>query len=444
MKQTIILILITLSSSVSAQTLTLEQVRQMASEHNSKAKNAQLDTDIAEQAIRQYRAAYLPDLSLQGFAAYGTSKGNLLHFPLSQYSGIASSLLGSPLQLQDISLDWQFGWLWHGGIQMKQPIYMGGRIVAANNIARHSLAMARAGQRIADSEIRDMADEAYINVVRTQELQVLAQSYITLLTELESNVQAAVDAGLRMPSDLLRVQVKKNEAELQLRRAQNGHRLACMNLNHVTGRNLNAEVKVETTTILNEPSADNTLSGSVGSQRPEAAVMQEKVEIARQRVKIARAEMLPSIALLATYGYTNGLQFGDKRLFDGADLMAGVTLSVPLYHFGERQAKIKQAKLRQRQAETERDDVNEQLQLALLQARNKMDEAILETKLCARSTQQANESMQQTRQQYEAGMATLSDLLDAQALHQQALQNEVEARCSIITARTALMKALGK
>lgn len=442
MRKIISLLALACTLSVAAQeTLNIEQVRQLALDNNSKAKNAALTTQIAEQAVKQYRANYFPDFSLTGAAAWGSSKKNLYYRSMADANAILAQLapvIGLPIQLPDLSLDFEMGWILSGGIMMKQPVFMGGRIVAANRIARHSLAMARQNQRLTDTEIIEQADQAYINVVRAYELGEVAKRYHELLTELERNVQSAVDVGMKMPADLLRVQVKKNEVELKMMRAANGVRLATMNLNHVIGRPLSTETRVDTALLVaTEASAD------ASALRPEFAIMQEKSAIARQQVNVVRAEALPSVALLARYGYSRGLKINDNLLIDGGSFLGGVTVNIPLFHFGERAAKLRQAKLRAEQAENDLRDVEEKLSLALAKAQNEVNEAQMEVELGSLSVRQAETSMNMTRQQFDNGMATLSDLLDAQALWQQARQTEIDARFNLFVARTSLLKAMG-
>ena len=57
--------------------------------------------------------------------------------------------------------------------------------------------------------------------------------------------------------------------------------------------------------------------------------------------------------------------------------------------------------------------------------------------------EQAEENMRLARQQYDAGMEPLSQLLDAQALWQQASANHVNAKCQLQVAYTKLLKAQG-
>ena len=79
------------------------------------------------------------------------------------------------------------------------------------------------------------------------------------------------------------------------------------------------------------------------------------------------------------------------------------------------------------QARLEQENVNEKMLLELMQAANNLDEARLETELSERSLEQAEENMKVSGKQYEVGLETLSDYLEAQVLWQQAYQTKVDA-----------------
>jgi outer membrane protein TolC len=116
---------------------------------------------------------------------------------------------------------------------------------------------------------------------------------------------------------------------------------------------------------------------------------------------------------------------------------------VPLITFGERTYKLRSAKARQQIAQTEQQDLTEQMQLELAQAANNFDEAQTELSITQRSLEQAEENMRLARQQYDAGLEPLSQLLDAQAIWQQASADHVNAKCQLQVAHTKLLKAQG-
>ena len=115
-----------------------------------------------------------------------------------------------------------------------------------------------------------------------------------------------------------------------------------------------------------------------------------------------------------------------------------------LFHFGERTNKVKSAKAKLEQISLEHENAREKMLLELIQAANNLDEARLETELSDRSLEQAEENMKVSGKQYEVGLETLSDYLEAQMLWQQAYQTRVDAHFQLYVNYIAYLKAAGQ
>ena len=87
--------------------------------------------------------------------------------------------------------------------------------------------------------------------------------------------------------------------------------------------------------------------------------------------------------------------------------------------------------------------MNEQMLLELVQSVNNLDEARLESTIAERSLQQAEENMRVSRSQYDVGLETLSDHLEAQALWQQAYETKVDACFRLYLNYITYLKATG-
>ena len=112
-------------------------------------------------------------------------------------------------------------------------------------------------------------------------------------------------------------------------------------------------------------------------------------------------------------------------------------------HMRNRQL-IARCKVKLEQARLEQENVNEKMLLELMQAANNLDEARLETELSERSLEQAEENMKVSGKQYEVGLETLSDYLEAQVLWQQAYQTKVDAHFQLYVNYVAYLKAAGQ
>ena len=451
MKRHILIIaLAALAMGGRAQTLTVDSCRTMALQNNRQKQQAALKTKQAEYTKKSTHALFFPDFSLSAAEIYDMDKGTLsfdMNAMAAPLLGTLAPILGSMgipvegLKLPNLDIDYKMGWMFTGGIVMKQPIYMGGKIRSAYAISKTAVEIARQNERLTDAEVIMQTDEAYANVVKAEEMVEVAKRYRELLTELDKNVENAVRHGLRHKSERTKVQVKINEADLQLLRAHNAVTLSKMNLCRLIGKSLSSDISLSHEYPM---VADvNTLRQSDISLRPEVAMLDGQVEIAEQQVKIARSAMLPQLALMAKYGYTNGVKVNGRTFLDGRNFGGGVTLTVPLYHFGEKSNKTKAAQAKQQQLQLEREDKMELMMLELTRASQNVEEAKGEITLAQKSLEQAETNMQLSKQQYDAGFETLSDYLETQALWQQAYEAQVDANFRLYLASITYLKAAG-
>lgn len=443
MKRILIYILAMLPLAGYSQTvLTLDECIRLAKENNKRmeASEQQLKSSLYEK--RSARALFLPSFSVTGSALYSTADGSYSsgtgQLPVLGTDGVQT---GQTALFPGINLAYDLDWIFSGGIKVEQPIYMGGKIRAGYRMAKIGNEMARQNKRLTESEVVVETSRAYADVVRTKELMQVAEAYNELLTELMRTVESARKHGMKSQNDVLKVKVKLNESELDLRRAENGHRLAMMNLCHYIGRPLME--KIDTDNSLPDTDADNTPNGGI-SNRPEYLMLEQQSEMAKQQITIARAEHLPQVGLVGQYGYLNGVELNGRKLLDTWNFLVGVQVSIPLFDFGHRINKIKSAKAQYAQVQANREDTNEKLTLEMTQSFNNLDEAYLEKKLAESSVVSAEENLRTSRLQYEKGVETLSDHLEAQTLWQQARQTQVEARINCYLKWLEYQKATGR
>ena len=441
-KKIIILTSLLFSAGISAQeTLTLEQCREMALKYNKEMAASAKQTESARYTAKSYKGNFFPNFTLSGTGIYSTADGSF---------GIAGGNL--PTFLPDaagqflpnngfayfpgVDLNYKIGMVYMGGVQIEQPLYMGGKIRAAYKLSLLGKEMARMNETLTASEVIVKTDQAYAQVIKAKEMK-----YNAVLIELMKNVESAHKHGLKPRNDVLKVQVKLNESELNIRKAGNALRLATMNLCHYIGKPLGTDIR--TSDSFPEVEQDIQLQISDISARPEYAILNQQVAIAKQQVKLNRSELLPQIGVKGSYDYIHGLEVNNQNLFDKGSFSVLLNVSVPLFHFGERTGKVRAAKAKLEQTRLEQENMNEQMLLELTQAANNLDEARLESSIAERSLQQAEENMRVSRSQYDVGLETLSDHLEAQAMWQQAYETKVDTHFRLYLNYVAYLKATG-
>lgn len=446
--------------------LTLADARAKALEQNKEIKKANVTVEQTGYDVKTYKSNYFPRLTLVALDAYSSSKGDFTiqggNLPIYSWNPAAGQYVPNVIPQEDGSfklsqyamfpdktIDYKIKNVFNGGIQLKQPLYMGGKITAAYNMAKLGHRMAKDNIRLTESEVLVRTDEAYSQAVRAKELAQVAQSYKALLTELRKNVESAVKHGMKTRNDQLKVQVKLNEAELSIQKAENAYRLARMNLSQIMGYDqLSYDFDVVSPTdemnLGGNATVQEVLAAPSIDSRPEVTLLETKTRLSSEQVKLAKSEFLPNLALLGGASYTNGIEVAGRKLMNNISGYVGVTLNVPILTFGERGSKIRSAKAKHQLAELEEKDLHEKMQLELLQCQNNYNEAQTELQLCQHSLEQAAENMRLTQKQYDVGLEPLSELLDAQALWQSCSANLVEARCQLLLSQTKLLKAAGQ
>lgn len=462
MKKTFLTNILTLIAifTATAQPLTLEQCRTMALEHNKSLSAAKMKLEQATFDMRSYKANYFPQINLMATDFYSTAKGNLGidggHLPIYNYVDAygqyvpnvtvnpdGSYTLNQYADFPDQSIEWKVKNIFIGGVTVMEPIYSGGKISTAHNMSKIGVAMANENIRLTEEEVIVKTDEAYYMVVRAKELGKVARSYKTLLDELMKNVEGAFRHGMSTRNDVMKVQVKLNEATLSIQKADNGHKLAAMNLCHLIGMPLDEEILVDEEAAAIEPALDGGISSLSVTSRPEYSILQNKAELARQNIKLTKSDNLPNVAVGASYTYANGAELAGKKLLDNGAATVGIAVKMPLDLFGGATNKARSAKAAHQIALLEQQDLAEQMQLELQQSINNAEEASTEVRLCETALAQAAENMRLSRQQYEVGFETLSNYLEAQATWQQCSANLVNARCQLHLTQTKLLKAAG-
>lgn len=247
---------------------------------------------------------------------------------------------------------------------------------------------------------------------------------------------------MKSRNDLLKVQVKLNEAELKLQQSRNALRLARMNLCYHIGSpmntpNISLRDNFEETDILSDRSFDI-------SARPEYAMLQQQIELKRQNVALVRSDFLPQIAAMASYNYTHGVELNNSNLFSKPSFMGGISVNIPLFNWGEGRRKVSAAKREVEMAANRFEDLTRQMELEAMQARNEYDESILEVTLTRNSLSQAEENRTESNNRYQVGLETLGDYLEAQALWQKAQFDLVEARSKQRISYTRYLQATGR
>ena len=141
--------------------------------------------------------------------------------------------------------------------------------------------------------------------------------------------------------------------------------------------------------------------------------------------KVLIGETLPhlTVGLGGSYGQ---LVF-DRSKFNG---LAFALLQVPLTNWWEASTKIKQQQLQIQKAENNRDDLTRKMELEVRQAWNNVSEAYNQIELMKATVHDAEVNLETSATNYRAGLIPISELLEAQTIHRQALDQLIDTKIS--------------
>jgi len=463
-KLAIISIVLALASMVRAEILTLDSCVQMALRNNREIKAAQVRSLEQQQTQKAYWANYFPNIQASGLYFNSFRNSSNLNIDLTSMlsetmQGYASAYkealvslvnqvnpaLASELKALDgrFDIEYKLHNIYAVGVSLTQPLYMGGKITAAYKMSKIGAQMARLNENLTADQVIVQTNEAYSLLLKATEMHKVALQYDSLLAQLISDVESAERHGLRGHNEVLKVQVKKNEAELQVLQAHNAILLAQMNLCHYIGVPLGSEVEIMDVHSANINPADND---ATILSRPEYNLLELKSELAQQKVKLARSEFLPQLGMQLSAAYLHGGEIMGTTLLNNKTPGASaiVNLSIPIWHGNEAQHKIKAAKYEYERTVLEQEDLIEKMNLELQQAANVLNESIVELELASKNVEQATENLRNSRRAFDVGLETLSDLLEAQTLWQQAYAKKAIAESQLIVNEAKYKKACGR
>lgn len=412
--------------------LTLDSCLSLAQQNNPSLRKAQLGVLRAEEVKAQAFTKYFPQIQ-------GTAFGYHALHPIVEIGiddiGNASvrDLLttlygsyGSALGLENSINLFQHGYM--AGVTAVQPIFMGGKIVAGNKLAQVGVEAAKLQAQLQQRDILEQIEESYWLVYSLQEKQQIIDDAMSLLDTIYANVSVAVEAGLALPLDITQVEIRKNDIQRRQLQLQNGSRLA--------RRALALSIGLENGDSVETVQADSNLDITTINLREKPVPLVEKqlldlqVRAAELEKRMVLAEALPQVLLGANYGYS---QWQMNILRDGINHKTGngalfVTVNVPLTGWWETGHKLKEKQYAIEQAQIDADYLGSQLDLRTKQVYDQMTEAQALVQIQEKTLLQAQEAYNQLKINYDAGLATITDLLQAQMVLTQTKSDLTDAQ----------------
>jgi len=472
------------------QTLSLDSCRAMALRNNKQLSVSKLKQDVALNTRKAVKTKYLPKVDLLGGYEWTSQEVSLLKDSQKDMlnnigttaSGAigekATSLLGSMAQQglitpQQASALGQFLGneiapmaqalngvgqgitdafrtdtrnIFAAAVMLRQPIYMGGAITAANRMAEINEQLSAHGTDAMVQNTLYTIDQTYWTVVSLRQKEKLAKSFLELVKKLDSDVEKMIKEGVATRADGLKVDVKVNEAEMAVTQVENGLSLAKMLLCQLCGLPVSDQITLADEH--NEQLATATASADFNidtaiENRPELKMLENAVEISKQSTKLVRAAYLPQVALTGGYMVMNPNPFnGFEKEFSGV-FNVGVLVRVPVWNWFEGAYKVRASKAATTMANLELSDAREKIELQVNQSSFKVKEANKRLAMAMKNAERAEENLRCANLGFKEGVMQSTDVMAAQTAWLQAHTQMIEAEIDVRLSKISLDKALG-
>lgn len=375
--------------------LTLQQCRELALQNNADMRTSLKNIEAANETRREAFTKYFPEISASA-SAFKANHDMLQYTVLDLFTlGIIRKGKGA-------------------GIYAVQPVFMGGQIVNGNKLAGVGVEVAKIrNEQTADNVLLE-TDNLYWKLVSLQGMRRAVEKAVVTLDSVAADVKAAVEAGIVIQNDLLKVELKRNEYRNSLVDLDNGINLMKMLLAQHIGYGATSGIEVSEVVPDTVPQFPNSLyvdGPSAVYMTTDHQLLEKNVEAKELERRMKVGEFMPKVGVGAGWFYHD--VFNQNHNF-GAVM---VTVAVPISAWWGGSHSIKKKTIELENAKTERENLSQKLEIEISDKWDNLTGAYRKMELAHQDIAQSKENLRITRAYYEAGMNTITDLLDAQALY---------------------------
>ena len=426
----VLIILIAILPTVSAaetRVLTLEQAISIAMEKNRDIEKAREYAHYVQGKYIEERAAALPQLSLNGSAAFSKDE--------------SQARIGAP------PVQRQFGRALD--LMVSQPLYTWGKLNAA-------IRAAEVGVKTADQQLRLYRQSAYRTVVSAYYDIQLARELFSLAQENRAQKLRHLDeakrkfsAGVATDYDVLAAEVAAENTQPEVIRSENSIRMAREQLRFLLAME-GEEVDAIGSLNLSEPAYQLPASFEEAAQiamkrRPELADLRLRIGIYGELVTIADADNKPRLDLKGSAGWHWANLNDPGPAFDanGAAWNVGLYVTFPFFDGLRTSGKVAQARSDLHTKKIEEARLLDSIRLEVRQADYSCHEAAEILKALSGTVKQAERLVQMAEKGYEFGVKIRLEVDDAQLNLLQARSNQVKAQRDFRVAQVNYLWAMG-
>ncbi len=418
-KSVLFVIVLLVSTSVMAQqSYNLEKYREAVLNYNQQLKASKESTLASIANEKSSKSSFLPRLELQGQAGLDLTNMDLFDAPKGSYHP----------------------YNYNAALVLTQPI-ISGSVNDQYKVNKIATQISQISEKNVSDNISYQADVYYWTAAANKELLAASELYLSQIKELYKTIKTRYDEQYIAKNDLLMVNTRLKEAELQQKKAQTQYDLAVQQFNILMG------IAPETALMLENKIDEKVLVPTKADldqalrQRSDFKAAELQVNLQENVRDLTLDKYNPYLGISVTGGYgTTNPNYGDGHKFMSQALL---TLKVPILNFGERaqtknsaQSAVNISKLQQQQVV---DQISQEINAAWTQ----VSQSQTQIDVASESLENANQSLELNTFSYKEGKISLVDVLQSQISWIQAYTNKISAHLTYKMAIAEYNRAMG-
>ncbi|SDF72217.1 type I secretion outer membrane protein, TolC family [Epilithonimonas hungarica] len=411
----------------SQQSITLKQAIEYALQNKSDALKAKLDITNAEAKILEAKAGALPKIN-------GTA--NLTYNPIIQEIALegATIKMGQP-------------WNVNAGVQVTQAVF-NQQVFVGLKAAKSTKEFYQLNADLTDEQIIERVSNAYFQVFTAQEKKSTLESSFASTEKVRNVIKSLFDNGLSKKIDLDRTNVNLTNIETNIKQSNNGIAQAENALKFYMGMPIETKIQLVPGDMEVTP---HLLENMVNTdERTEVKVLLKNRELLEYQKKATEAAYYPTVNLTANYnwqgmgekfplinGRSNGIMWSDYSSI-------GLGVNIPIFNGFATKAKVQQNQIEIDKLEADLKDTKLGLDQAYQNAKSQIENSLSSIENQKANVTLAESVLADTKSNYQYGLATLTDLLDAENSLVQAKNNYTNAILDYKIAEVQYYKSKGE
>lgn len=403
-----------------AQAMTLSEALQLAARHDPAVAGSLATYDAEKEAGPQERAGLLPTVTARAAANYADTKSEFAFgsAPAEAYPN------------------------WQASLEARQPLF---RLdwFARKDRANAQDALAESGLNDRKQQLLRRVAERYFNVLLAQDEVTQLEAQAKAVQESLDNTRKRFEVDLIPGTDLREAQARNDLTLAQLLSARRSLETAQDALEETTGKGrdpLPALAEDVEFPVLLPADPESWMRSATESS---AVLMQarERVVVATADTKSRQSAALPTVDLVASASHSDSTKYTLGQLQD--DARVGVELTVPLFAGGINASRVREAEAKQRVAEAELQRLTLETERQVRQLFRTVQMGYVEVKAYRQALDSTVVAETATRNGYEAGTRTITDVLDAKSRVAQSSRDLHRTRYNQLLTLVQLKQAAG-